>query len=121
MDRDSSQRMKTQRQGSRSATGPRRPPASGLRVAAWTAAVLAVGVPVAGHAQDYPSRPVRSVVPFAAGGINDTLKQTSPGIYKTRIGMGGVNLDVVADTAKSPKTLEVIEASRGCHWNAVAP
>lgn len=57
----------------------------------------------------------------SAGGINDTLKQTSPGIYKTRIGMGGVNLDVVADAAKSPKTLEVIEASRGCHWNAVAP
>ena len=57
----------------------------------------------------------------AAGGVNDTLKQTSPGIYKTRIGMGGVNLDVVADASASPKTLEMVEASRGCHWNAVAP
>lgn len=76
MDRNSSQRVNTERQGPRSATGPRGPatvPACGLRVAAWTAAVIAVGVPLAGHAQDYPSRPVRSVVPFAAGGINDTL------------------------------------------------
>lgn len=57
----------------------------------------------------------------SSGGINDTLKQTAAGVYKTRIGMGGVNLDVVADASKSPRSLEVIEASRGCHWNAVAP
>lgn len=57
----------------------------------------------------------------SSGGINDTLKQTAPGVYKTRLGMGGVNLDVVADASKSPRTLEVTEASRGCHWNAVAP
>ncbi|MSP76247.1 MAG: hypothetical protein EXR12_08940 [Rhodospirillaceae bacterium] len=57
----------------------------------------------------------------SAGGINDTLKQTAAGVYKTRLGMGGVNLDVVADVSKSPRNLEVTEASRGCHWNAVAP
>ena len=56
----------------------------------------------------------------SSGGINDTLKQTVPNVYKTRFGLGGVNLDVVADASKSPKTLEVTEASRGCHWNAVA-
>ena len=57
----------------------------------------------------------------SAGGINDTLKQTAPGVYKTRLSLNGVNLDVTADASKSPKTLEVTEASRGCHWNAIAP
>ncbi|MEI7871301.1 MAG: hypothetical protein WCK95_04230 [Alphaproteobacteria bacterium] len=56
----------------------------------------------------------------SSGGINDTLKQTSPDIYKTRFGLGGVNLDVVADAGAKPRTLQVTEASRGCHWNAVA-
>jgi hypothetical protein len=56
----------------------------------------------------------------SSGGINDTLKQTSPDIYKTRFSLGGVNLDVVADAGANPRTLQVTEASRGCHWNAVA-
>ena len=57
----------------------------------------------------------------SSGGINDTLKQTAPNVYKGRQGLGGVNLDIVADASKSPKTLEGTEASRGCRWNAVAP
>ena len=57
----------------------------------------------------------------SAGGINDTLKQASPGVYKTTFSLGGVRLDVVADAAKTPRTLTVAEAQRGCHWNAVAP
>lgn len=57
----------------------------------------------------------------SAGGINDTMKQASPGLYKTTFSLGGVKLDVVADASKIPKTLEVTESSRGCHWNAVAP
>lgn len=76
MDLDTSRRMNTERQSSRSVRGLHTPTAAhatGIRVAVLTATVLAVGVPVAAHAQDYPSRPVRSVVPFAAGGINDTL------------------------------------------------
>ena len=71
---------------------------------------------------------VHSVTPMgdkallkSSGGINDTLKQTSPNIYKTVFNMGGVRLDVVADASKSPRTLTVAEAQRGCHWNAVAP
>lgn len=57
----------------------------------------------------------------STGGINDTMKQTSPSVYKTTFSMGGVRLDVVADTSKTPKTLTVAETQRGCHWNAVAP
>ena len=57
----------------------------------------------------------------SAGGINDTMKQASPNVYKTVFNMGGVRLDVVADTSKTPRTLTVAEAQRGCHWNAVAP
>ena len=57
----------------------------------------------------------------SAGGINDTLKQTSPGIYKTTFSLAGVRLDVVADAAKTPRSLSVVEAQRSCKWNAVAP
>ncbi len=57
----------------------------------------------------------------SSGGINDTLKQIAPRVYKTTFSLGGVKLDVVADASKAPKTLQVTEASRGCHWNAVAP
>ena len=57
----------------------------------------------------------------SAGGINDTLKQSSPGIYKTTFSLAGVRLDVVADASKTPRSLTVVEAQRSCKWNAVAP
>lgn len=57
----------------------------------------------------------------SAGGINDTLKQASPGVYKTTFSLAGVRLDVVADASKAPRSLTVVEAQRSCKWNAVAP
>jgi hypothetical protein len=57
----------------------------------------------------------------SAGGINDTLKQASPGIYKTTFSLAGVRLDVVADASTPPRSLTVVEAQRSCKWNAVAP
>ena len=56
----------------------------------------------------------------SAGGINDTLKQTSPNIYTTQFRLGSVTLDVVADASKMPRTLTVTEPKVGCRWNAIA-
>ena len=56
----------------------------------------------------------------SAGGINDTLKQTSPNIYTTQFRLGSVTLDVVADASKMPRTLSVTEPKLGCRWNAIA-
>lgn len=56
----------------------------------------------------------------SAGGINDTLKQTAPKVYRTTFRLGDVTLEVVADAARDPKSLVVNEPKRGCHWAAVA-
>jgi hypothetical protein len=57
----------------------------------------------------------------SAGGIDDTMKQKTPNVYTTVFTLGGVRLDVVADASVTPRTLTVVEAQRGCKWNAVAP
>ena len=56
----------------------------------------------------------------SSGGINDTLKQTAPRVYRTTFRLGDVTLEVVADAANEPKSLTVTEPKRGCHWAAVA-
>lgn len=57
----------------------------------------------------------------SAGGISSTMTQTTPGIFTTTYSLGTTTLNVVADTSKSPKTLDVAEPRLGCRWNAVAP
>jgi hypothetical protein len=56
-----------------------------------------------------------------AGGATSNMKQTTPKVFTTSLGIGGTNFNVVADTSKSPKTLDVTEPRLGCRWNAVAP
>jgi hypothetical protein len=56
----------------------------------------------------------------SAGGIDDTMKQTSPKVYKTTANLGGLKFEVVADASKKPGTLEVTKPSDGCRWSAVA-
>ncbi|CAN5288736.1 hypothetical protein BH10PSE6_BH10PSE6_01100 [soil metagenome] len=57
----------------------------------------------------------------SAGGIDDTMKQKTPNVYSTVFTLSGVKLDIVADASVTPATLTVVEAQRGCKWNAVAP
>jgi hypothetical protein len=57
----------------------------------------------------------------SAGGIDDTMKQASPRVYKTSFSLGGVTLEVTADAASTPRSLNVVEPKLGCRWNAIAP
>jgi hypothetical protein len=56
-----------------------------------------------------------------AGGVTSNMKQTTPKVFTTSLGIGGTNFNIVADTSKSPKTLDVTEPRLGCRWNAVTP
>ena len=56
-----------------------------------------------------------------AGGVTSNMTQTTPGVFTTILGIGGTNFNVIADTSKSPKTLDVTEPRLGCRWNAVTP
>ena len=56
-----------------------------------------------------------------AGGITRNMTQSSPKVFTTTLALGGTNFNVVADTSKSPKALEVAEPRTGCRWSAVAP
>lgn len=56
----------------------------------------------------------------SSGGINDRLKQPSPGNYVTDFALGGVKLHVIADANAKPRTLKVVEANWGCRWDAIA-
>jgi hypothetical protein len=62
-----------------------------------------------------------SAIIKSSGGIDDKMKQTKPNVYTTVFSLSGVRLDVVADASVTPATLSVLEAQRGCKWNAVAP
>ena len=52
------------------------------------------------------------------GGINTKLKQVRPNVYETDFVMGRLHVDLVADLAATPKTLNVTEKNLGCKWTA---
>jgi tripartite-type tricarboxylate transporter receptor subunit TctC len=85
-----------------------------IRVA--VSACLATVIACAAHAQEYPSRPVRVIVPFAAGGPNDIIVRLvaqklaaslgQPFLVENRAGAGGnIGTDYVAKSAPDGYTL----------------
>jgi tripartite-type tricarboxylate transporter receptor subunit TctC len=79
-------------------------------------AVIAVAFPVAVAAQGYPSKPVRVVVPYPAGGTVDTVARAfgakfselwgQPMVVENRAGAGGnIGTDVVAKAAPDGYTV----------------
>ncbi len=84
-----------------------------------TSALLALALATAASAQDYPTKPVRIVVPFPPGGINDTVgrlvaTQLSARLGKqfvveNRGGAGGVvGSEFVANSPKDGYTLLIV-------------
>jgi len=84
--------------------------------------LLAVGLPFSASAQNYPDRPVRLIVPFAAGGANDivarliqpSLERTlgQPIIVENRTGASGIiGTDLVAKSPPDGHTLGVALAT----------
>src|SRR6478672_10562383 len=83
-----------------------------LLVAAWFAA--------AAHAQPYPSKPIRLIVPYAAGGTSDILARqigpkltdawSQPVVVENRTGANGnVGADFVAKSAPDGYTLLITD------------
>jgi tripartite-type tricarboxylate transporter receptor subunit TctC len=87
----------------------------------WMAAVLALA-PWVAHAQDYPKKPVRIVVPLAAGGTGDTLARTvgeeigkilgTPVVIENRPGAGGlIGTEVASNAPPDGYTLLAVSPS----------
>ena len=82
----------------------------------WTGLILGIFLAGAGHAQPFPSKPVRVIVPLAAGGTGDTLARLvseemakllgQPFVVENRPGSGGViGTESVARSAPDGHTL----------------
>ena len=85
----------------------------------FTAAALALALSTAATAQDYPTKPVRIIIPFAPGGGNDligrmiathlTERLGKQFIAENRTGAGGVvGSDLVAKAPKDGYTLLIV-------------
>jgi tripartite-type tricarboxylate transporter receptor subunit TctC len=87
-------------------------------------AAIAGLVPGAGHAQDYPTRPIRLVVPFPPGGSLDVVARSigqklteawgQPVVIDNRPGAGGnIGADLVAKSA--PDGYTILEGALSTH------
>lgn len=57
----------------------------------------------------------------SAGGVTSNMTLVSPNVFATSFSLGGTTLNVMADAASSPKSLEVTNPRIGCRWSAVTP
>ncbi len=92
------------------------------------AAVSALLLPQAVCAQEFPGRPVRLVVPFAAGGVSDIIGRTLAGRLQEKLGQpvivdnrggagGSIGSDIVAKAQPDGHT--ILLGSNGTH--AIVP
>lgn len=90
-----------------------------LRKLVLTVAALLLTSAAAATAQDYPTKPVRVIVPFAPGGLNDIVARTvathlserlgKQFIVENRTGAGGiVGSELVANSPKDGYTLLIV-------------
>jgi len=88
-------------------------------VGLFAAACLGLAFAAPAGADDYPSRPVRVIVPFAPGGINDILARTVSAqlserlgkqfVVENKTGAGGiVGSELVAKSAPDGHTLLIV-------------
>ena len=94
-----------------------------IRIAILTILILAISVPwTSPHAQDYPARPVTTVVPFAAGGAGDILSRIlhqrleqrlgRPFLVENKPGAGGVT-GVLTATKSNPDGYTLLMSPSG--------
>jgi tripartite-type tricarboxylate transporter receptor subunit TctC len=93
-----------------------------MRIAAAGLLAAIIAIPHAAHAQDYPSRAIRIIVPFPPGGLNDNVarivgpflsqKLGQPVIVENKSGASGIiGTDAVAKAAPDGYTLAVVASS----------
>jgi tripartite-type tricarboxylate transporter receptor subunit TctC len=96
-----------------------------LQVAASTPILTALGR--VAHAQAYPSRPVRLLVGYAPGGVNDIVARLTGQMVSERLGQqfiienrpgAGSNVATEAVVRASPDGYTLLEASTSNAWNA---
>ena len=86
------------------------------RYAVWCSIALALIQPLGATAQPYPAKPIRFVVPYPAGGVNDIIARIvgtrmavalgQPWLVDNRAGRGGIiGADVVAKAVPDGYTL----------------
>src|SRR6188472_2003321 len=92
-----------------------------LPAAAALLLAVGMGAPLA-HAQDYPAKPIRLIIPFAPGGSNDivgrivathlTERLGKPVVVDNRGGAGGIiGMQSAATAAPDGYTLLIISAT----------
>src|SRR5688572_2883530 len=102
-----------------SATSKRSDRMTGLHARLFTIAIFFLTFTAAAPAQEFPTKPVRIIVPFAPGGLNDlvgrmlaqhlTEKFGRQVIVENRTGAGGVvGTELVANSPKDGHTLLVV-------------
>jgi tripartite-type tricarboxylate transporter receptor subunit TctC len=57
-----------------------------VRHCAWTVALIAIGMSMGAHAAQFPTKPIRLIVPFAPGGSNDIMARIAAQKFSESLG-----------------------------------